>query len=58
MNEKPYRSSPAAGKLLRPSRAQLHRLKLGFKKGAQKASPGHFIAKVLSGELFYKFHRV
>ena len=36
MNEKLYRSSPAAGKLLRPSRAPLHGHNLGFKRAPKK----------------------
>ena len=65
MNEKLYRSSPAAGKLLWSSRAPLHRHKLGSrrapKKGLRVSNFTNFTVysrlfwfKILSGSFIFK----
>ena len=55
MNEKLYRSSPAAGKLLRPSCAPLHGHKLGFKRAPKKRLRVIDIQKFLRVSHFRKF---
>ena len=58
MNEKLYRSSPAAGNLLRPSCAPLHRHKLGFKRAPKKCLRVSHFQKFCPGSYFTNFYAV